>query len=163
MPIPAASVTSETFRKACSKFATGIAIATVIAKSGEPYGITVNSFTSVSCVPPLILICIDYRSSILPHFRSTSFFGINVLEESQRQFSVRFSQRELDRFEGIDWTSRQTGVPLLPGVLAQLECCVTQTVEAGDHAIFLAEVVSAAYRDGNPLLYFGSDYGRCAT
>jgi flavin reductase (DIM6/NTAB) family NADH-FMN oxidoreductase RutF len=158
MPIPAASVSSEILRKACSKFATGIAIATVTSKSGRPFGITVNSFTSVSCVPPLILICIDYRSSILPHFRSTSFFGINILEESQREYSVRFSQRELDRFEGIGWTAGQTGVPLLPGVLAQLECCTTQTVEAGDHAIFLAEVLAATYTDGKPLLYFASDY-----
>jgi flavin reductase (DIM6/NTAB) family NADH-FMN oxidoreductase RutF len=160
MPIPAASVNSETFRKACSKFATGIAIATVAGRSAQPYGITVNSFTSVSCVPPLILICIDYRSSILPHFRSSSFFGINILREDQRQFSIRFSQRELDRFEGIGWAPGQTGVPLLDGVLAQLECCVTQTVEAGDHAIFLAEVVTANYTDGNPLLYFASDYAR---
>src|SRR5689334_22021794 len=113
MPIPAASINSELFRKACSKFATGIAIATVTAKSGQPFGITVNSFTSVSCVPPLILICIDYRSSILPYFRSSSFFGINILEESQRHFSIRFSQRELDRFEGVQWTTGQTGVPLL--------------------------------------------------
>lgn len=161
MPIPASGVNSETFRKACSRFATGIAIATVTGKSGQPFGITVNSFTSVSCVPPLILICIDYRSSILPHFRSSSFFGINILEESQREFSIRFSQRELDRFEGLDWTHGQTGVPLLPGVLAHLECCVTQTVEAGDHAIFLGEVVSATYREGTPLLYYASDYARC--
>jgi 3-hydroxy-9,10-secoandrosta-1,3,5(10)-triene-9,17-dione monooxygenase reductase component len=158
MEIRTTTVDADTFRKTCSRFATGITIATVRAADGTPYGITANSFTSVSCTPPLILVCIDYRSRILPHFRATSFFGINVLAENQQHLSVRFSQTELDRFEGLDFTTGDTGVPLLDGVLARMECCVTQTVEAGDHAIFIAEVVRADYRDGNPLLYFGSAY-----
>ncbi len=149
------------FRKACGKFATGIAVATVRTQASEPLGITVNSFTSVSAAPPLILICIDYRSSILTHFRSTSFFGVNVLAHEQQDLSIRFSQRELARFEGIDWHWGATGVPLLGGAMAALECCVEQTVEAGDHAVFIAEVVRAKWReDAAPLLYFASAYHR---
>ncbi|MEP6538727.1 MAG: flavin reductase family protein [Bryobacteraceae bacterium] len=121
-------------------------------------GITVNSFTSVSCAPPLVLVCIDYRSSILPHFRNTTHYGINVLSNDQRDVSVRFSQPELDRFVGLAWDAGATGVPLLEGVLASMECHITQTVEAGDHAIFLAEVVRAECGEGQPLLYFGSSY-----
>lgn len=153
-----AVVDEERFRKTCAQFATGIAIATVSGRDGQPLGITVNSFASVSCAPPLVLVCIDYRSSILPHFRNSTHYGINVLSEHQRDVSVRFSQAELDRFVGIGWRKGSIGVPLLDGVLATMECHITQTVEAGDHAIFIAEAVSAESTEGRPLLYFGSNY-----
>jgi flavin reductase (DIM6/NTAB) family NADH-FMN oxidoreductase RutF len=152
------TVDEDTFRRTCAKFATGIAIATVMSPGGQPMGITVNSFTSVSCAPPLVLVCIDYKSSILPYFRQSAFYGINVLTQDQRDLSVRFSQSELDKFETVDWRSGASGVPLLTGVLAAMECRVTQAVEAGDHTIFLAEVVAAHCRDGKPLIYFNSEY-----
>ena len=81
-----------------------------------------------------------------------------MLSEHQRDVSVRFSQAELDRFIGIGWRKGSIGVPLLDGVLATMECHITQTVEAGDHAIFIAEAVSAESTEGRPLLYFGSNY-----
>ncbi len=152
------TVDEETFRRTCAKFATGVAIATVTSPGGQPRGITVNSFTSVSCAPPLVLVCIDYKSSILPYFRQSAFYGINVLMQDQQNLSVRFSQPELDRFDAVGWRGGENGVPLLAGVLAAMECRVTQTVEAGDHAIFLGEVVAAQFRDGKPLLYFGGGY-----
>jgi flavin reductase (DIM6/NTAB) family NADH-FMN oxidoreductase RutF len=105
-----------------------------------------------------VLVCIDYRSRVLPHFRSNSFYGINVLRDDQRDLSVRFSQRRPDEFEGVEWRLTRSGVPILQNCLASFECCVTQTVEAGDHALFIGEVVSAEYRDGHPLIYFGSGY-----
>jgi flavin reductase (DIM6/NTAB) family NADH-FMN oxidoreductase RutF len=153
-----AAVDEALFRKTCGRFVTGIAVATVSGNDGQPYGLTVNSFTSVSCCPPLVLICVDYRCNILPHFRSSSYYGINVLNDTQRDLSVRFSQRELDRFGGIAWQRGETGVPLLGGALACFECAVAQTIEAGDHAILIGEVVSAEYRDGEPLLYYAGAY-----
>lgn len=158
----AAAIDPSLFRKVCSKFATGIAVATVADASGTPYGLTVNSFTSVSCCPPLVLICVDYRSSILPVFRSSCYYGINILRDDQRNLSVRFSQRQPDRFEAVSWYRGETGVPLLSESLASFECRVSQTVEAGDHALFLAEVVSAESREGSPLIYFGSTYRELA-
>jgi flavin reductase (DIM6/NTAB) family NADH-FMN oxidoreductase RutF len=148
----------DVFRKACGRFATGIAVATVSGADGTPYGLTVNSFTSVSCCPPLVLICVDYRCSILPAFRSSNWYGINILTDSQRDLSVRFSQRQPDKFEGLDWYRGGSGVPLLRAALTSMECCITQTVEAGDHAIFIAEVTRAEWREGEPLLYFASSY-----
>jgi flavin reductase (DIM6/NTAB) family NADH-FMN oxidoreductase RutF len=152
------AIDQETFRRTCGRFATGIAIATVLSAEGIPYGLTVNSFTSVSCCPPLVLVCVDYRSSLLPHFRGNSYYGINVLAEDQRALSVRFSQRQPDRFEGIEWKRGASGAPLLSGCLACMECFVNQTVEAGDHAILIAEVVQAEFREGKPLLYYASSY-----
>jgi flavin reductase (DIM6/NTAB) family NADH-FMN oxidoreductase RutF len=150
----------DIFRKTCSRFATGIAIATVSSADGTPFGLTVNSFTSVSAVPPLVLICIDYRSTLLAHFRSSAWYGINVLADNQQDLSTRFSQRIPDRFEGLGWRKGESGIPLLSGCLASLECSVVQTVEAGDHAIFIAEVIRAQCREGSPLLYYGSQYRR---
>ena len=152
------AVDKDSFRKICSRFATGIAIATVASEDGTPLGLTVNSFTSVSCYPPLVLICIDYRCALLPVFRANSYYGINFLAEDQRDLSIRFSRREVDRFDGIPWRHGETGVPLIEGCLGQLECCVSQTVEAGDHAILIAEVVGADWREGEPLVYYGSSY-----
>lgn len=129
-----------------------------MGRDQEPYGLTVNSFTSVSASPPLILICIDYRCTLLPHFRASSWFGINVLGDVQQDLSVRFAERADDRFDGLDWYQGVTGVPLLRGCLALMECGVSQVVEAGDHAIFLAEVTAAQCDAGEPLIYFGSNY-----
>jgi flavin reductase (DIM6/NTAB) family NADH-FMN oxidoreductase RutF len=148
----------DVFRKTCARFATGIAIATVTGTDGLPYGLTVNSFTSVSAAPPLVLVCIDYRSSVLTHFRGSAWYGINVLSSSQRNLSERFAARVPDRFESLPWRFGESGVPILDDCLANMECSVVQTVEAGDHAIFIAEVIRAQARDGEPLLYFGSEY-----
>jgi flavin reductase (DIM6/NTAB) family NADH-FMN oxidoreductase RutF len=148
----------DVFRKTCARYATGIAVATVSGSDGVPYGITVNSFTSVSAAPPLVLVCIDYRSSVLTHFRSSAWYAINVLSEDQQYLSERFAARVPDRFESLGWRHGVSGVPLIDGCLASMECSVVQTVEAGDHAIFIAEVIRAQAREGNPLLYFGSEY-----
>ncbi|HYP08022.1 MAG TPA: flavin reductase family protein [Bryobacteraceae bacterium] len=150
----------DVFRKTCARFATGVAIATVSGTDATPYGITVNSFTSVSAAPPLVLVCIDYRSSILSHFRSSAWYAVNVLSEAQQDLSARFAARVPDRFQNLSWTRGESGVPILEGCLANMECSVVQTVEAGDHAIFIAEVIRARAVEGNPLLYFGSDYRR---
>jgi flavin reductase (DIM6/NTAB) family NADH-FMN oxidoreductase RutF len=150
----------DVFRKTCARFATGIAVATVTASDGTPFGLTVNSFTSVSAAPPLVLICIDYRSTVLAHFRSSAWYCVNVLAAHQEDLSTRFSQRIPDRFEGLEWTRGDSGVPMLEGCLASMECSILQTVEAGDHAIFIAEVIRAQCREGEPLLYYGSRYRR---
>ena len=152
------TVEAAAFRKACARFATGIAVATVCGADGQPLGLTVNSFTSVSCCPPLVLICVDYRSSLLPAFRSSPWYGLNFLSENQKTISDRFAARQPDRFEGLDWRPGQTGVPLLNGCLGHMECSVNQAVEAGDHAVLIAEVLSADWQEGLPLIYYGSSY-----
>ena len=151
-------VDALTFRRTCARFATGIAVATVLDDTGTPHGMTVNSFTSVSLVPPLVLVCIDYSANLLPMFRAARYYGLSVLNESQKPLSNKFATRGQDRFDGITWTAGHTGVPLLPEALAHLECEVRQVVEAGDHAIFIGEVLQATAEDGKPLLYFDSSY-----
>jgi flavin reductase (DIM6/NTAB) family NADH-FMN oxidoreductase RutF len=146
------------FRQACGRYCTGVAVVTVIDEDGEPHGITVNSFTSVSLAPPLVLICLDHRARVLAHFRAGVHFGINVLNEFQREISDHFASSKRDRFNGIDWSPGGTGVPLLPRGLAFLECTLRNRVAAGDHDIVIGEVVSAQIAEGRPLIYYASGY-----
>ena len=153
-----APVTSREFRRACGRFATGVTIASVLDAKGTPHGLTVSSFTSVSLDPPLILICLGHGVSAIHHFRAATHFGINVLAEDQRVLSERFARKGHDRFDGVAWQPGVTGVPLLPGVLAAIECAVHRTVSMGDHDILVGEMVHAQVNDGEPLLYFAGGY-----
>ena len=146
------------FRRACARFATGITVSTALAADGTPHGFTANSFTSVSLEPPLVLICVDNRANVLRHFEQAAYFGVNILGAEQEAISVRFAERGLDRFEGIDWHAGATGVPLLGGALARLECQTSQKLTAGDHTIILGEVLHAEWEEGAPLLYYASAY-----
>jgi flavin reductase (DIM6/NTAB) family NADH-FMN oxidoreductase RutF len=154
----AGSLHAQTFRNACTLFATGVTVATVRAPDGSLHGLTISSFTPVSIEPPLILICVGHGCTSLPHFRACTHFAVNVLAESQREIAVAFAEKDQDRFEGVDWYLSQSGVPLLRGSLATFECQLEAIIEAGDHAIFLAEVVNAESQGGQPLLYFQRDY-----
>ena len=156
--MPSAHLSQPHFRRVCARFATGVTIVTVADSKGAPHGITVNSFTSVSLAPPMILICLDHRARILKHFHHGAHFGVNVLHEQQRDLSVRFARAAEDHFEGVEWRPGHNGTPVMSGVLASLECHVSRIVEGGDHSIVIAEVLQAAAHDGPPLIYFNSGY-----
>jgi flavin reductase (DIM6/NTAB) family NADH-FMN oxidoreductase RutF len=154
----AVKVDKAEFCRTCARFPTGVTIVTVIDAQGSPHGMTASSFTSVSLDPPLVLICVDHRAVVLEHLRGCEHLGINILSEGQHELSVRFARRGQDRFEGVEWAAGHHGVPLIPGVLASFECGMHRMVDVGDHAIVIAEVLRAEYRDGRPLVYFGSGY-----
>lgn len=120
----------------------------------RPHGLTINSFTSVSLDPPLVLICIDHRAAILPPFREAPYFGLSILAEQQQDISHRFATRPDDRFENVDWRQGHYPVPLINGALATLEARVDRVLDAGDHAIFLGEVLHVTVAEGEPLIYF---------
>ena len=91
------------YRRTCAQFATGITVVTTLDSNGHPHGMTVNSFSSVSLDPPLVLVSIDLHNAILGHFISSSWFAINVLAEHQQFLSHRFSNPAEDRFVGVQW------------------------------------------------------------
>jgi flavin reductase (DIM6/NTAB) family NADH-FMN oxidoreductase RutF len=146
------------FRRACSRFASGITIVTVADHDGVPHGMTASSFTSVSLDPPLILVCVGSGTKLVDTFRAVSHFAVNVLGEAQRSLSQQFAGSGYDRFAGIPWRSGHAGVPLFPDVLATIECERYEIVTAGDHDILIGKVIRAEYREGEPLVHFGSQY-----
>jgi flavin reductase (DIM6/NTAB) family NADH-FMN oxidoreductase RutF len=152
------AVSAEDFRRACGRFATGVTVATVLDAGGTPHGLTVSSFTSVSLDPPLVLICLGHAVTMIESFRAASHFGLNVLSAQQRNLSDRFARKGYDRFNGLPWERGATGVPLLPGVLAQIECATHQRFPSGDHDIFVGKMVAAKVVEGDPLLYYASAY-----
>ena len=151
-------VTGAEFRSACGRFANGVTIATVVDGAGAPHGLTVSSFTSVSLEPPLILICVGHEATNFALFSTATHFGINILKDDQQPLSDRFARKGYDRFDGLVWQPGKTGVPLLPGCLAQIECAVRERVRMGDHDIFVGEMVRTQVSEGEPLIHFFGCY-----
>jgi len=155
-------VSSEEFRRVCSRFATGVTVAGVVDPAGAPHGLTVNSFTSVSLSPPLVLICLGHAVTVIDAFRAASHFGISVLGESQRELSERFARKGHDRFGSTPWHAGVTGAPLLDACLAEMECAARHRFTVGDHDLLVGEVVAARVREGAPLVYYASRYRELA-
>ena len=152
-----ARVSTQEFRKVCARFATGVCLLTTCTKDG-PHGLTVNSFSSLSLEPPLVMVAVALNSAQLAGFEKSDFFAVNILAEGQRHLSIRFAQREEGRFNGFPWSAGQTGAPLFEGVLGVIECRTVNRFDAGDHRVLVGEAVAAEVREGRPLLYYQSGY-----
>ena len=150
----------DDFRRALGQFASGVTVVTTRDAAGRPFGLTVSSFCSVSLEPPLVLVCIDNRSEVHDAFEASGLFGVSVLAEGQEQWSRRFACGGPAKFEGAPLRDGHHGLALVPGALAHLECRVVSTHDAGDHTIYVGEVLALAVRPGRPLVYHASDYRR---
>ncbi|MEK6302965.1 MAG: flavin reductase family protein [Acidobacteriota bacterium] len=153
-------VSKEEFRNALGRFASGVTIVTAKGTDGQPFGITVSAFSSVSLDPPLVLVCIDKRASLHECLGEGGHFAVNILSEDQELTSRRFASKDEDRFNGTDYRESAQGTPLIDGSLAALECRVVQAYPGGDHTIVVGEVESASVADGKPLAYFRGGYAQ---
>ena len=156
--LTAAVLSPEEFRRACSRYATGVSVTTVEGADGVPQGLTVNSFTSVSLAPPLVLVCIDKAADTHSHFLAANGFAINILAEEQIDLSRHFATFAGDRFDGISWQPGLHGAPILEGVLASLECAMHARFDGGDHTIFVGQVERVTVHPRTPLVYFAGAY-----
>lgn len=146
-------------RKIMGKFTTGVAIATTIDDEANPVGITINSLTSVSLNPPLILFCIAKNSGTLNAFINAQNFVINILSKQQIEISRRFSKFNIDKFSDIQTSKTQNNIPFFEKSLAVYECEKTQIYEGGDHYIFIGEIKKAkANNEAEPLVYYSGHY-----
>src|SRR5258706_5618615 len=150
----------DLFRRASGRFATGVAVLTTRAEDGAPHGITVNSVTSISLDPPLVMVAIAHDCTFLNHFETSGFFAVNVLREEQVDLSIRFAQLPEGRFTGVAWRPGLTGSPVIENVLALLDCKTVQVLDVGDHRALIGEVVEVEIGEGRPLVFFGSEYTR---
>jgi flavin reductase (DIM6/NTAB) family NADH-FMN oxidoreductase RutF len=143
------------------EFATGVTVVATVRPDGTPYGLTVNSFTSLSLEPPLVLVCLSRQLSGLDLFREGRPFAVNVLGAAQRWISDRFARASPEeRFRDVAWRPGATGAPLLEGCLAVLECRVEQWLPGGDHVIVLGAPVAGEVRApaDDPLVFFRGGY-----
>lgn len=151
-------VSSDQFRALCGRFATGVAVITAAGRDGSFAGMTANSFASVSLHPPLVSVNVDESAEMHRVLGGASHFVINILEASQEAISRRFADDHPARFEGIQFSLNDRGIPVLDGTLATIECERVQWLDAGDHRIFIARVIGGQAREGRPLMYFRGEY-----
>lgn len=165
------SFTTTEFRHAMAHFATGVTIVTT-ALDTIFYGLTVNSFCSVSLNPMLVLVSIDKTARTHQVLSQSQVFGVNILTEQQRALSERFARRDASgrrSFDDIKLHTGETGVPLFDEGLAYLECRVVREYEGGDHTLFLGQVINLreiaasdiSEQEVSPLLFYHSRY--CST
>ena len=146
------------FRHAMRRVPTGVTVVTSI-KDGEPRGITVNAFASVSVEPPSLLICINREARSYLYISTSRIFCVNVLDGSQRALAERFSGkvREL-QFEEVGYRIDQTGAPVLEGTIAHFDCEVAEEYHYASHSILIGRVLSCGARPGSPLGYFNGGF-----
>ena len=145
-------------RDAFGRFATGVTVITALLPDGRRTGLTVNSFTSLSLEPAMILWNLRAGSPSEPAFGKGCAFAVNVLATAQHEVSQRFCRPSDDKFTGVAIEDGLDGVPLLSGSLAMFECRVEDTVTCGDHRIVIGRVLAARYCDGEPLIYSQGRY-----
>ena len=152
---------SRTLRDALGCFATGVTVVTCLDDKGEPAGLTVNSFTSVSLDPPLLLVCVHRQAASADALIGASHFAINVLQTGQQPASITFSTRVDDRFGNMSWSCGEAGAPILKDSLCVFECERFASYDGGDHHILVGRVAKASFDAGlDPLLYFRGKYRR---
>ena len=150
---------ADDFRAALAMFATGVTIVTARSAAGEPIGLTANSFNSVSIVPPLVLWSLSRQAGSMPTFARGSHYAIHILAADQHALALRFASKDVDRFEGVAFTTGRNGVPLLDGAAATFECFNRSRYDEGDHVIFVGEVEHCERLAGaQPLIYHGGRY-----
>ena len=151
------------FRKCLSKFATGVTVVTCTDDDGRPYGITANSFSSVSLRPRLLLWNVAKVSNSLQAFLDAEHFAINILARDQQELSSHFAKSDHTLFDTVEILRSEENVPLFPGTLACFQCRTFQIHDCGDHYIIIGEVVRFEARDAEPLVFFGGKYASLKT
>jgi flavin reductase (DIM6/NTAB) family NADH-FMN oxidoreductase RutF len=132
---------AKKFRAALGQYATGVAIVTAQAPGKAPVGMTINSFASVSLDPPLILWSVQSDSPSAAHFLSAPSYAITILSADQEALAKRFAKTDDFKFEGVETRQGRTGIPIIPGGIAEFECEVESIVAAGDHDIIIGRVI----------------------
>ena len=145
-------------RRVLGHFATGVTVITTLRKSGELHGLTANAFTSVSLIPPLVLVCVDKKAERYPCFEESGVYTVNILASDQEDLSRRFAVSGGQKFEGVSYRIGANGAPILSGTIGYIECKVAYACDGGDHTLYLGEVQQAETREAKPLLFFRGGY-----
>jgi len=148
------------FRDVLGHYPSGVVVVTACDPDGEPVGMTIGSFSSVSLEPPLIAYLPERSSPPFERIRTAETFCVNILAGDQEDLCRRFASAPSD-FAGVAWTRSPGGAPVLDGTVGWIECRLHDVRDAGDHHLVLGRVTDLAVsRPVQPLLYFQGGYGR---
>jgi len=148
-------------RRALGRYATGVTVVTTRAADGTPVGLTINSFTSISLDPPLVLWSLRRAARSFEAFRHGGHFAVSVLAAGQERLARSFTSAIEDRFAGARTRDGMGGCPLIEDCLAHFECQLESVLDGGDHAILIGRVLKASQREGEPLVFASGGY--CTT
>jgi 3-hydroxy-9,10-secoandrosta-1,3,5(10)-triene-9,17-dione monooxygenase reductase component len=144
-------------------YATGVAIVTTRTSAGEHVAVTVNSFSSLSLNPPLILFSLGKTARILAHFQRSQCFAVNILAHTQEYLSNMFARPSTASWDSAPYSEGANGCALFADVLAQLECARYAEIDGGDHRTFMGEVTQMHLGPAaDPLLFYRGRYGTYA-
>lgn len=150
-------ISKDEFRRAMSKFATGVTVVTSVDHGGQPHSMTANSFTSVCLEPPIVLVCLAHGTHTHGYVEKQGWFGINILKEEQEELGAYFAKRPEDRVGEMQYSYAMTdgGVPVLDEAMAFFGCRVIGSHVYGDHTIYLGEVEEVRLgEEGAPLMFY---------
>ncbi len=147
----------ENFKRSLSKFSTGITVV-VTKKNSIFYGKTINSFSSLSLSPPLVLFSLDLKSSKLKIFKNSKMISINILSKKQKLISDNFAKKN-PKWDKIQYKILENGVLIIDNCLSNLDCKIIDKITKGDHIIFICKVINSyTNNDLKPLIYYNSKY-----
>ena len=156
------SFDGDQFRQAMSRFATGVCIITANPIGYQPFGLTVNSFASLSLTPPLVLWNLRKASDTLQAFRAATLYCVNVLSHNQSELSSRLARRGDHVLQPDEFEPGSSGLPVLRRTLAAFECRIEERYEGGDHIIMVGRVLALRREGkGRPLLFIDGRYRQC--
>jgi flavin reductase (DIM6/NTAB) family NADH-FMN oxidoreductase RutF len=159
-PRPSHEDRARDYRQALGRFPTGVAFVGARTPDGEAAGLLINSFTSVSLSPPMVLWCLGLAASSRPVFSRASSFAVSVLSEAQQALLPQLSRPLSDRLSDIPIRDGLGGAPVIRNAAAVFECAVATVTRAGDHEVYLGQVEHFERGEHTPLAYLAGQYGR---
>ncbi|MEW1648946.1 flavin reductase [Streptomyces sp. NPDC091219] len=160
MQEPITSIDPMRYREVMGHYPTGVTVVTGFNEAGEPVGMVVGTFTSVSLDPPLVAFLPTTSSRTFARLRTSQAYCINVLAHDQAALCRTMSSSGPEKFSTLDWTPSPLGAPMLSDAVAHIHCVPADTIEAGDHYIQLCAVSAMdVSRQVTPLLFFQGGYG----
>lgn len=149
----------QIFKEVMGNYPTGVTVVTATDIDGNPVGLTVNSFASVSLDPLMILWSIDHKVSTIKTFTEQGKFVVHILAGDQQELCKTFASKNVDRFSTCKWGFSDNELPIIEGAFAVLECKTFKTVEAGDHTVLIGEVINIQINNKDPMLYHRRQFG----
>jgi flavin reductase (DIM6/NTAB) family NADH-FMN oxidoreductase RutF len=154
------TIEAATFRQVLGYYPTGVSAITAMGDQGEPIGLVVGTFTSVSLDPPLVGFLPDKASSTWPKIEAAGRFCVNVLASDQGGVCKQLASKGPDKFAEVEYTVSDHNLPVVTDALATIECELHSVTDAGDHYFVLGRVLRLeATRDTDPMLFFRGRYG----
>ena len=153
-------IEAAAFRQVLGYYPTGVSAITAMGKDGQPIGMVVGTFTSVSLDPPLVGFLPDKSSSTWPRLQAAGRFCVNVLASDQGDVCRQIAGKGPDKFAEVEYTVSDHDLPVVSNALATIECALHSVTDAGDHYFVLGRVLRLeAVRDADPMLFFRGRYG----